>query len=209
MNVGVVRNKPINKEKPVVVLDADGVLLVWQTHIVNFCVQKGFDTKLASSMHFSEKVVNPFVGSCEDPQQAIREYNSSKHMETLIPYPDAIDFVRENKDKYTFVVATAMSSNVDDLLLRAKNLKYFGDNIDAIYGCDPTETKEELFFRIVDDYDDENIVAFVDDQAHNLNTARWIFGIGCKLFHVIRGIRESSTTPCLVVNKLNQIELGE
>lgn len=194
--------------KPVVVVDVDGVLLNWQSHLIPFCMKNGLDTKKAEMIIDTEAFLNPFGDECcEKAQRMIRKYNASDYMEILDPYSDAYHFFRNNSCKdFDFILCTAMSEKEEDINKRIKNIKNtFGDIFKTIFYCDTMSDKVELYKEIKDTFGVP--VAFIDDKPSNLDDAHEVWGDGVKYIHVVRGMRDSTNIKSLVVPNLKYLKI--
>lgn len=193
--------------KPIILVDVDGVLLFWQTHAVKFCNEIGLCPKVAIMLQSRDVFVNPFQVAGVPMRELLVKYNESRHMEHLMAYSDARDFIEKYKNDFHIIAVTAMSSDPEILQMRQKNLDWaFGEGaIKGIMGCDVGASKAHCFELIRDKVKAE-VVAFIDDMAHNIEDAIKVFP-RAKMFHLIRDVRETAKVPCTLVSKMTQIDI--
>lgn len=177
------------QDKPIIILDVDGVLVSWQSGLPFFCAANNLCTKPALDMLISEEFKAPseiFGVNSDLALKLMVRYNESKYIRYLSAYPDAIEFIKNNKHKYDFIACTALSSSDQSIMNRLFNLNtMFPNAFIDVRSCNFGESKTDMFKDIKKVYD-KRIVAFVDDLCSNIDDCYNVYGDDIRYYQIQR-----------------------
>lgn len=194
---------------PTVLIDIDGVCVQWQSGLPYFMAKHSLPTGPALDSLLREDFVSAEVLFGMDKELSmmyLKEYNKSKFIKYLAPYPDALEFVNTMKSKWDFVAVTALGTDKETVMNRVFNLNsLFPGAFKDIFVCGAGESKDEILGRAKDKYPD--IIMFIDDLADNLESAARVIP-GVPRYHMVRGVRNSPKCSYQLITNLNQIPTG-
>lgn len=180
-------------EKKVIVTDVDGVLLSWQSGLPYFAQKYNLPLDHILEMIQDDKFISPGkLFNCDDElgEKLIEKYNASDFIRYLAPYMDALKQVNILKKEYEFIAVTALGGSIDSRLNRQFNLNaLFPGAFKDIYVCKHSASKEEAFRKVKDKYGDR-IVMYIDDLAHHVDMASFVFGKNVDMYFMKRGERD-------------------
>lgn len=165
----------MKKEKPLIVLDVDFVLLDWISGLKPFLKEKG--------MKF--KHIDKFTGSTNYPKLSelfldvnnetenillMKEYNNSKWIEFLPAMrEDCIKELKSMSSKYDFIALTCLGLKKNQKEKRTNNLKnIYGDIFKEVKCLEVRSSKKHYLKELKLNY---NVLGLVDDREIHLNEA--------------------------------------
>ena len=165
----------MNKEKPVLVFDVDGVLLHWPSNLPFFARDNGLRLKpvlanYTASIHVAFTEI--FGVSNEKVAMGLaNKYNLSSHGRYLAAYDDAVDNLYKLNSQYKLVIVTSFGDTVEHYSNRCRNLSAFFPNafeevICLGYGVDKSTVFDDI------ERNHGTIVGFIDDQLFNLDSIK-------------------------------------
>jgi hypothetical protein len=162
----------IHPTKPLLVFDADSVLLDWCRGFTSFLNSKGICTKhvkhlLGTTQHIPTPEITQI--DCKQINRSLMsEFAGTDWLERLPVFQEeAINYLRELSNEYNIVVLTCIGETDDIVEKRTKNLvDLYGDIFSGIicinYGC----SKEDYLKAL---HDEHGVSAFVDDRLSHIN----------------------------------------
>ena len=198
----------MNKEKPVILTDVDGVAIKWQSGLPFFLSKHNMPTDVTLNMVTDEKFrcMTDIFGCNEQLAQILmEEYNNSSFIRYLSAYDDALQVINRLKVTYDFVAVTALGTTPTASLNRIANLNtLFPSAFKEVMVVNHNESKTHRYLDAKAKYGDR-LVCFIDDLATNLNDCHNVIS-QLPLFHMIRGERMSPVAPHHQVKTWFEIE---
>ncbi|AUE22791.1 hypothetical protein Ah1_00273 [Aeromonas phage Ah1] len=181
----------LSPKKKIIVTDVDGVLLSWASNLPFFCAEYNIPTDVVIDLIIDErfrKAGEIFQCNQEHGENLIRMYNNSKWFRGLKAYDDALLWVNRLKKDFDFVATTAIGSDFQVSVNRMSNLNVlFPNAFKEILTCDHNESKSNMFRHVKERYGEENVVGYVDDLHHHLESFHRVFDSKKLKFHILRG----------------------
>lgn len=162
------------KRKPMIVFDADHVLLDWYLGILKFLKDNGVCIKHLEQ-HLGKTNFVPLEemtkSTCKETNQKfINDFADSGYLAKLEVFEkDAIKILAELHKEYDFAVVTCIGETDELIQQRKSNLiNLYGDVFEDIICIDFGKSKEEPLRKLAKEH---NIVAFIDDKEKHLDEA--------------------------------------
>lgn len=120
------------KKEKIILTDADGVLVDWNSGFDKFMMSKGFPRKPNTEADYNISVRHGL--SSHQSHEFVKEFNESRNIADLKPFADSVDNVLTLANLgFRFIVITSLSDHPDAQEYRTLNLKgIFGDIFDEI-----------------------------------------------------------------------------
>lgn len=157
--------------KKIILTDVDGVLLNWESHLLDFAIQRNVNFNILSGIqkYLKSFSVVDFEKVFKMDPEFVTDYNNSDFSKKFKPLKDAQDIINNIKDEYDIIAVTAMGTEKKAMDNRRENLEeYFPNAIKDIRFVNLGESKKDHFIDLIDKYGD-NIICYVDDASHNTN----------------------------------------
>ena len=196
-------------KRPVVLIDIDGVCVIWQSFLPYFLENTKYDIDMTSAIKLltceSFSLFHDiFYNDRELSKIVVDEYNKTDYIKYLTPYPDALSVINEMKAHWDFVAITAIGYDEKTIENRKYNLNVlFPDAFIDILYCGANESKHKALSIAKSRYD--NIIMFIDDATHNIDCAYEVMP-DVPRYHIIRDSRLSTDTPRFISRDLNQVK---
>lgn len=160
--------------KPVLVLDCDGVLINWISRLPLFCISNGIDPTNVLKQFTSPKHIDATelfgIHDVSIAKQLLQRYNL-EHGKYMTAYTDAVAHVHALSKKYDIIVLTKFGSSLEHYIARKYNLEtYFPKCITELITIDMSTQKSEIMTDIITRHGVP--VAFVDDQSEYLEDVK-------------------------------------
>lgn len=156
--------------KKVILTDVDGVLLNWESNLLDFLIEKeNVSEKVLMNVrkYIETFSVTDFKKAFSNNFDLVTDYNNSIYSKSLTPLPDAQDIINNIKNQYDIIAITAMGTSKEAISNREENLeKYFPNAIKEIRFVDLNQSKKDHFIDLTKKYG-ENIICYVDDASYN------------------------------------------
>lgn len=182
-----IERKPLVADKPVVILDCDGVLLKWQANLPYFTMPTKAILDCIVDEKFRPATELFGVDDMNHALQLMRMYNESVYAECLPAYTDAMELLNDPEvhELYQFVMVSSFDSGDISRNNRAWNLDSLFPNAFAGYCFAPLMSDKVGAFRYVK----QKAATFgtwvdlvCDDQPRYLEDARTVFGNGVPVY---------------------------
>jgi len=165
----------MDTNKPVLILDVDGVLLKWESNLPFFALDHGIKIKgvLKNYSRATHISFNELFGIKNTPiaQQLMTKYNTSAYGRHLSAFDDAIESVYKLKKKYKLVILTSFGDTIEHYTNRCKNLQAFYPDLFAEIICISYDKPKSTMLKDIS-ITHGKIAGFVDDQLHNVDDVR-------------------------------------
>ena len=189
----------LQSKKKIIVTDVDGELLSWASNLPFFCAEYNIPTDVVIDLIIDErfrKAGEIFQCNQEHGENLIRMYNNSKWFRGLKAYDDALLWINRLKKDYDFVATTAIGADFQVSVNRMSNLNVlFPNAFKEILTCDHHESKSKMFRHVKEKYGEENVVGYVDDLHHHLESFHRVFHSDKLKFHILRGSNKKLDAP--------------
>lgn len=181
--------KSSKNQRPVVIIDVDGVCVKWQSGLPYYLAKNAMCSKNALECNLTEEFMSPeqlFGCDSEIANIYMEDYNKSDFIKYLAPYQDALEMINDKKSEWDFVAATALGTSKETVQNRLFNLNaLFPNAFKDIFVCEFGEPKDSMLQRIHEKYD--NIIMFIDDIHSNIESAARVLPSSVLKYHILRG----------------------
>ena len=110
------------KKEKIILTDADGVLVDWNSGFEKFMIKKGFPKVPNTDTDYNISIRHGISG--HQAHEFVREYNESSYIADLLPFADSVEYVtRLAREGFKFVVVTSISDHRDAHVYRSWNVK--------------------------------------------------------------------------------------
>ena len=137
-------------KKKIILTDADGVLVDWNTGFANWMMAKGLP-QLPNTDHEYSMAIRHGITIAES-QAYIKEYNESSAISDLKPFADSVYNVKLLASLgFRFIVVTSVSTHPSAKIHRTQNLKgIFGNVFDNIHCIEMGASKAHILLNWAD-----------------------------------------------------------
>lgn len=134
-------------KQKIILTDADGVLVEWNTGFANWMTAKGYPQKPNTETEYSMAIRHGI--STHEAHEFIKEFNEGPAISDLKPFADSIPFVNKIANLgFRFIVVTSISSHPNAKFYRTQNLKsLFGDVFDDIHCIEMGASKANILLE--------------------------------------------------------------
>lgn len=134
-------------KQKIILTDADGVLVDWNTGFANWMASKGYPQRPNTETEYSMAIRHGIT--THEAHEFIKEFNESPAISDLKPFADSIPFVNKiAKLGFRFIVVTSISSHPNAKIHRTQNLKsLFGDVFDDIHCIEMGASKANILLE--------------------------------------------------------------
>ena len=195
------------KNKPIIILDCDSVLLDWVTLFMSFLEIRGYCLNHIKNVkgttkftHVSEFLKNSDVKVID---AVIKDFNSGDSLEKLPPFESCTkEVVKELSLNYNLVVLSCLGSEKSEIEKRNKNLlDVFGDVFSGIICIKYGESKENYIKAINQKYD---VTTFIDDRYKHIEESLHA-GVKPILFFIDGDLYDMERDDFFVINSIKEI----
>ncbi len=178
----------MNKQKPLIIFDADKVLLEWLGGFLSFLKDNGYCTKhVTKYVGTTEFLHTEFItkNDCKVfNKNIINQFLESGYLRNLETFQnDAVAILTELKEHYDFAVVTCIGRDEESISQRNDNLNLRYKGLFTEVVCiDFNESKEESLRYLAQQ---REVVAFIDDREKHLEEA---IAAGIKPILMSRGL---------------------
>ena len=165
-----------------IVLDIDGVVLRWNSRLLEFLKRKNIRIfKRIASIVKENKFLNVKELDSHFKNGFLNSYHSSPEAALFdVHYERLPEILNELKKEYRIIALTAFSVNKESEQRRRDNLElHFKDIFEEVYFVPPMNSKKDKLKELSKEYD---IQLFVDDSSLHIKEAKVLFGEN-KVFH--------------------------
>lgn len=138
------------KREKIILTDADGVLLDWNTAFDKFMSSKGHPRVPETENEY--KISTRHNITIHQATNYIKEFNESPSVGHLSPFADSVEHVRLLSELgFRFIVVTSISSHPNAKIYRTNNLvDLFGDVFDDIHCIEQGASKAAILMNWAD-----------------------------------------------------------
>lgn len=134
-------------KQKIILTDADGVLVDWNTGFANWMASKGLPQKPNTEDEYSMAIRHGIT--THEAHELIKEFNEGPAISDLKSFADSIPFVNKIANLgFRFIVVTSISSHPNAKIHRTQNLKsLFGDVFDDIHCIEMGASKANILLE--------------------------------------------------------------
>lgn len=134
-------------KQKIILTDADGVLVDWNTGFANWMTSRGYPQKPDTESEYSMAIRHGIT--THEAHEFIKEFNESPAISDLKPFADSIPFVNKIANLgFRFIVVTSISSHPNAKIHRTQNLKsLFGEVFDDIHCIEMGASKANILLE--------------------------------------------------------------
>lgn len=131
----------------IILTDADGCLVDWDTGFNKFITEKGYPRINGTTTEYNISIRHGITGA--QAQEFVKEFNEGPCIEDLKPLADSVEYVgRLVADGFRFIVVTSLSDAPWAFMHRTKNLtNIFGNIFDDIHCISLGSSKAHILKR--------------------------------------------------------------
>jgi len=138
------------KKEKIILTDADGVLVDWNTAFDKFMARHGHPRVPETDSEYNISIRHNVT--THQAMEYVKQFNESVDIATLSPFADSVEYVRLLSElDFRFVVVTSISSHPDAKVHRTNNLiDLFGDVFDDIHCIEQGASKAAILLNWAD-----------------------------------------------------------
>lgn len=184
--------------KPTLILDIDGVVLRWNSRLVEYLQTKGpVDPELARKVLNNEYLDLSFMG-----MDAIFEYHRSVFIEQLLPFePTTVETIAELANDFQLVALTSYSADPQAQQARHRNLEALFPGCFTEVVILPTLSPKKTELRsLAARYD---VVGFVDDSPKHILESLDVLGRARTFW--FNSFKHNDALDCVRIHSLAEV----
>jgi len=138
------------KREKIILTDADGVLVDWNTAFDKFMARRGHPRVPETDTEYNISLRHNVT--THQAMDYVKEFNESSDIAHLSPFADSVQHVRLLSELgFRFIVVTSISSHPDAKIHRTNNLTdLFGDVFDDVHCIEQGASKASILMKWAD-----------------------------------------------------------